>query len=107
MQPPRPIDDQLYDTQVRQGIEECLEAVPGQQRMAFILREVQVYQDLKDKKLKRYISAGSAVAIALILYGLGYIPEHIWVQFKFIWLALLKIFFSIIPSPITADMEFT
>ncbi len=41
MQPPRPIDEQLYDTEVRQGIEECLEAVPGQQRMAFILREVQ------------------------------------------------------------------
>ncbi len=41
MQPPRPIDEQLYDTEVRQGIEECLEAVPGQQRMAFVLREVQ------------------------------------------------------------------
>ncbi len=41
MQPPRPIDEQLYDTEVRQGIEECLEAVPSQQRMAFILREVQ------------------------------------------------------------------
>ncbi len=41
MRPPRPIDEQVYDTEVREGIEECLEAVPSQQRMAFILREVE------------------------------------------------------------------
>ena len=41
MRPPRPIDEQVYDTEVREGIEECLEAVPSQQRMAFVLREVE------------------------------------------------------------------
>ena len=41
MRPPRPIDEQLYGTEVREGIQECLEPVPTQQRMAFILREVQ------------------------------------------------------------------
>ncbi len=41
MRPPRPADGHVWDTQVREGIEGCLEKVPSQQRMAFILREVQ------------------------------------------------------------------
>ncbi len=41
MRPPRPADGHVWDTQVRDGIEGCLEKVPSQQRMAFTLREVQ------------------------------------------------------------------
>ncbi len=41
MQPPRPTDGQVWDAQVREGIEGCLDEVPSQQRMAFILREVE------------------------------------------------------------------
>ena len=41
MQPPRPADGQVWDAQVREGIERCLDEVPSQQRMAFILREVE------------------------------------------------------------------
>ncbi len=41
MQPPRPADGKVWDAQVREGIEACLDEVPSQQRMAFILREVE------------------------------------------------------------------
>lgn len=39
--PPEPADERLYRTEVNQLIEDCLEVVPTQQRMAFILREVE------------------------------------------------------------------
>ncbi len=39
--PPQPPDLQLYRTEVRKLIEDCLEVVPTQQRMAFVLREVE------------------------------------------------------------------
>ena len=39
--PPRPADLELYDSEVRERIEGCLEEVPTQQRMAFLLREVE------------------------------------------------------------------
>ncbi|MDA2913386.1 sigma-70 family RNA polymerase sigma factor [Acidobacteriia bacterium AH_259_A11_L15] len=41
VRPPQPADVQLYRTEVSQFIEDCLEIVPDQQRMAFILREVE------------------------------------------------------------------
>ncbi len=41
VRPPQPVDVELYRTEVRKLIEDCLEAVPTQQRMAFILREVE------------------------------------------------------------------
>ncbi len=41
MRPPRPADGHVWDMQVRDGIEGCLEKVPSQQRLAFTLREVQ------------------------------------------------------------------
>ena len=37
----RPPDLQVYGTQVRERIEECLEDTPLQQQMAFVLREVE------------------------------------------------------------------
>ncbi len=39
--PPRPVDQDLHDAELRSLIEECLDTVPQQQRMAFVLREVE------------------------------------------------------------------
>jgi RNA polymerase sigma-70 factor (ECF subfamily) len=39
--PPRAVDAAVFDKEVRQGIEDCLEEVPPKQRMAFVLREVE------------------------------------------------------------------
>jgi RNA polymerase sigma-70 factor (ECF subfamily) len=39
--PPRPIDDVLHDEQIGEKIDECLELAPTQQRMAFVLKEVE------------------------------------------------------------------
>ena len=41
VRPPRPADLELYDSEVRERIEGCLEEVPTQQRMGFLLREVE------------------------------------------------------------------
>ena len=41
MSPPRPSDSAVYDVEVRDGIEDCLDLVPEKQRMAFLLREVE------------------------------------------------------------------
>ena len=39
--PPRPVDAEVYNAEVRQGIDGCLDRVPTNQRMAFVLREVE------------------------------------------------------------------
>ena len=39
--PPRPVDAEVYDAEVRQGIDDCLDRAPTNQRMAFVLREVE------------------------------------------------------------------
>jgi len=39
--PPRPVDIQLYASEIREFLEDCLQAVSTQQRMAFVLREVE------------------------------------------------------------------
>lgn len=39
--PPQPVDVQLYASEIRELFEGCLEAVPTQQRMAFVLREAE------------------------------------------------------------------
>ena len=41
IQPPRPVDSELYASEVRREIDGCLETVPTKQRMAFVLREVE------------------------------------------------------------------
>ena len=41
MRPPRPVDAGVYDAEVRQGIDGCLDRVPTNQRMAFVLREIE------------------------------------------------------------------
>ncbi len=39
--PPRPVDAEVYDAEVQQGIDGCLDRVPTNQRMAFVLREIE------------------------------------------------------------------
>ena len=39
--PPQPVDLQLYSSEIRELFEDCLEKVPTQQRMAFGLREAE------------------------------------------------------------------
>ena len=39
--PPRPVDLQLYDEEIRSAIEDCLEDAPTAQRLAFVLRDVE------------------------------------------------------------------
>ncbi len=41
VRPPEPADERLYRTEINQFIGDCLEVVPTQQRMAFVLREVE------------------------------------------------------------------
>ena len=41
IRPPRPVDAEVYDAEVRQGISGCLDRVPTNQRMAFVLREIE------------------------------------------------------------------
>ncbi len=39
--PPLPVDAEVYAAEVRQGIDGCLDGVPTNQRMAFVLREIE------------------------------------------------------------------
>ncbi len=39
--PPRPVDAGVFEQEVRQGIDDCLEEVPSKQKMAFVLREIE------------------------------------------------------------------
>ena len=41
LNPPRGADDDLWDAQIRQYLEECLETVPERHRLAFVLKEVE------------------------------------------------------------------
>ncbi len=43
MRPPRSVELGVYDLEVRQRIQECLDRLPAQQRMVFILREVEEF----------------------------------------------------------------
>ncbi len=41
VRPPRPLDAQIYDTQIRSRLDDCLNDAPVKQRMAFVLREIE------------------------------------------------------------------
>ena len=43
LRPPQPVDAKLYGNEVRELLEGCLAVVPIQQRMAFMLREVEEF----------------------------------------------------------------
>jgi len=43
IRPPRPVDLQLEDAEVRDSLEDCMNGLSENQRMAFVLREVQGY----------------------------------------------------------------
>jgi RNA polymerase sigma-70 factor (ECF subfamily) len=43
VRPPRPIDLELHQSQIRDWIHECLEPIPLRQQMAFVLREVESF----------------------------------------------------------------
>jgi len=38
---PRPVDAVVFDKEIRQSIDDCLEEVPSKQKMAFVLREIE------------------------------------------------------------------
>ena len=50
-QPPRPLDDQIYGTEVREKIDQCLEQAPLKQRMAFVLREAEALETTESCKI--------------------------------------------------------
>ena len=41
IRPPRPVDQDLYESEVMELLDECLDTVPDQQKMAFVLREME------------------------------------------------------------------
>lgn len=41
IQSPRPVDSEVYASEIQREIEACLDTVPTKQRMAFVLREVE------------------------------------------------------------------
>lgn len=41
VRPPQSVDAQLYASEISEFLEDCLQAVPTRQRMAFVLREVE------------------------------------------------------------------
>ncbi len=64
VRPPQPADEQFYRTEVKELIEECLEIVPTQQRMAFVLREV---EDLDTDEICKILEV-TRTNLGVILY---------------------------------------
>ncbi len=56
VRPPQPVDVQLYASEIREFFEDCLEKVPTQQRMAFVLREV---DELSSKEICKILNITS------------------------------------------------
>ncbi len=54
--PPRPVDREVYDAEIRQGIESCLDLVPTKQRMAFVLREI---EELDTEEIRKILDVTS------------------------------------------------
>ncbi len=64
LRPPRRVDSQVYDTQVREGIEECLETLPDKQKAVFVLRDV---EGLKSDEICKILEV-SATNLGVLLY---------------------------------------
>jgi RNA polymerase sigma-70 factor (ECF subfamily) len=63
-QPPRPPDADMEDQEIGGAISECLDAAPTQQRMAFVLREV---EDLSTKEICKILDV-TVTNLGVILY---------------------------------------
>ena len=64
VRPPQPVDLQLYDSEIREFFEDCLEKVPTQQRMAFVLREV---DELSSKEICKILNI-SNTNLGVLMY---------------------------------------
>ena len=64
VRPPQPVDVQLYASEIRELFEECLERVSTQQRMAFVLREV---DDLSTEEVCKILNI-SSTNLGVIIY---------------------------------------
>lgn len=64
VRPPQPVDLQLYDLEIRGFFEDCLEQVPTQQRMAFVLREV---DELSSKEICKILNI-SNTNLGVLMY---------------------------------------
>lgn len=62
--PPLPADEQFYRGEVRRLLEDCLDEVPQQQRMAFVLREA---QGLGSKEICKILDV-SGTHLAVLIY---------------------------------------
>lgn len=62
--PPMPADEQFYRGEVRRFLEECLDEVPPQQRMAFVLREAQGFGS---KEICRILDV-TATHLSVLIY---------------------------------------
>jgi len=62
--PPREADDDLWDTQIRRHLEECLETVPERHRLAFVLKEV---EGMQGKEICNVLDV-STTNLGVILY---------------------------------------
>lgn len=62
--PPRPIDLKLQDAEIRGAIDGCLERVSSQQRMAFVLREI---EDLDTAEICKILDV-SRTNLGVLLY---------------------------------------
>ncbi|MCZ6878755.1 MAG: sigma-70 family RNA polymerase sigma factor [Acidobacteria bacterium] len=64
VRPPQPVDLQLYASEIRGFFEDCLEKVPTQQRMAFVLREV---DELSSKEICKILNI-SSTNLGVLMY---------------------------------------
>ncbi len=55
---------------------------------SLILREIPSFNALESKS-KRLIAAGAAIVMALIVYGLSFVPQDVWSDLNFLWYAVL------------------
>ena len=62
--PPRPVDAAIYDAEIRQGIESCLDLVPSKQRMAFVLREI---EELDAEEIRKILDV-TRTNLGVLLY---------------------------------------
>jgi len=64
VRPPQAVDVQLYASEIREFFEDCLEKVPTQQRMAFVLREV---DELSSKEICKILNI-SITNLGVLMY---------------------------------------